>query len=175
MNAGPAAPLARFALQVAVELRLCRETDLAQLEWFGAFTHHRAIIREAFELQERGDALMLLAVVGGLPVGQAWLDLRPKLDAEAPTVWAVRVMPWFQGAGLGAKLLEELERLARGRGLAALEVGVETDNPAARRFYERLGWRLLRERREAYSYVTPEGQPVTHGLHEWVLGKRLGD
>lgn len=177
MNATAAPRLARAGaeggVEVAVELRLCRATDLARLEWFGAFTHHRAIIREAFALQGRGEALMLLALETGFPVGQAWLDFRPKPGAEAPTVWAVRVMPAFQGAGLGARLMRELERLARRRGVAALEVGVETDNAAARRFYERLGWRLLRERRHGYSYVTPAGQHRNHALHEWVLGKRL--
>lgn len=173
MNAGPLAPPDRFTAEIAVELRLAQAGDLPALEWFGAFAHHRAIIAEAFELQARGEALMLLALAAGFPVGQAWMDLRLKPDAQAPMLWAVRVLEPFRGAGLGERLVGAAERLAAVRGLTALEVGVETGNPRARDFYQRLGWRRLRERRESYSYVTPEGRPVTHGLHEWVLGKDL--
>jgi len=164
----------RFSITLDVTLRLCCEDDLAALEWFGAFAHHRQILREAFELQEAGQALMLLALAHGFPIGQAWLDLRLKSGAEAPGVWALRVLDPFRGQGLGQRLIAGLEALARARGLAALEVGVETDNPAARRFFERLGWRLVRRRKDSYGYVTPDGRAVTHALDEWVLAKPLG-
>jgi GNAT superfamily N-acetyltransferase len=164
---------ARFTLPIEVEIRACEAGDLDKLEWFGAFTHHRQVIREAFALQQAGEVVMLVAVTGGFPVGQAWLVLRLKPGAQAPAVWAVRVIEPLQGAGLGARLMAALEAAARERGVNALELGVETGNPAARRFYERLGWRLVRERRDSYGYVTPDGRAVTHALHEWVLAKRL--
>jgi GNAT superfamily N-acetyltransferase len=162
-----------FEVRLPVAIRRCRETDLPMLEWFGAFAHHRAIIREAFELQEKGEAVMLVAVTRGFPVGQAWLDLRARPGAEGPMVWAVRVIEPLQGLGVGRRLMAMLERSAAALGHSRLELGVEKANGAARAFYEREGWRVARERREAYSYVTPEGQEVTHGLDEWVMVKRL--
>jgi len=162
-----------FTATIAGVIRPCTAEDLAKLEWFGAFTHHRAIIRDAFAMQGRGEAVMLVAEVGGFPVGQAWLDLRPRHGSDAPLVWAVRVMAPFRGLGIGARLMAAIEAAALARGHARLELGVETDNPGARAFYERLGWRLADARRESYGYVTPEGQAVTHALDEWVLVKDL--
>jgi GNAT superfamily N-acetyltransferase len=164
---------APFTARLEGVVRPCTAEDLEKLEWFGAFTHHRAIIRDAFEMQGRGEAVMLVAEVGGFPVGQAWLDLRPRAGSEAPLVWAVRVMAPLRGLGLGARLMAGLESVARARGHRGLELGVETDNPAARAFYERLGWRVTGERQESYGYVTPDGQAVTHALREWVMVKAL--
>jgi ribosomal protein S18 acetylase RimI-like enzyme len=160
----------RFVLDVPVTLRACRRADLEKLEWFGAFTHHRALIREAFELQSRGEAVLLLAIVGGFPVGQAWLHLTRR---PAPTIWAVRVLEPFQGAGLGARLLQALEDEAAARGCERLELAVEQSNERARAFYERLGWRVTGERAESYGYTLPDGRPVRHELCEWVMEKRL--
>ena len=163
----------RFRIQREVTIRLCEAKDLPKLEWFGAFSHHRDIIREAFELQGAGQAVMLVAEVGGFPVGQAWLDLRPRAGSGLPMVWAVRVMEPFKGAGIGARLMAALERAAGARGFRRLELGVEKDNPGARTFYERLGWTVTGERQESYSYVTPDGQGATHALDEWVMEKEI--
>jgi GNAT superfamily N-acetyltransferase len=165
--------LSRPAAPFEAELRLCRPDDLPALEWDGVFAHHRAIFAEAFARQGRGEVLMLLALVDGRPVGQAWLDLRPKPDSAVPSVWAVRVREQARGQGLGARLMAEVERLAAGVGACGLELAVETANGPARAFYERLGWRIRRRRQETYSYVTPEGRTVTHALDEWVMGKAL--
>jgi GNAT superfamily N-acetyltransferase len=160
----------QFDLTLPATIRACCEADLPKLEWFGAFHHHRAIIREAFELQGRGEAVMLVAEAGGFPIGQAWLQLR---HGCVPMVWAVRVLEPFQGRGVGARLMAALEDAAALLGHRDLELCVEQDNPKARAFYERLGWRLAGERRETYDYITPEGLSVTHDLREWVMTKQL--
>ena len=156
-----------------VALRLCRQEDLLALEWSGAFSHHREIIGEAFALQAAGEAWMLVAEHRGVPIGQAWLDLRPQGGALGPMVWAVRVIAAYQGRGVGTRLIRRLEDMAADAGHAWLELGVEMDNPAARAFYERLGWRVAGERRDTYSYVTPEGRAVVHHLSEWRMVRRL--
>jgi myo-inositol-1-phosphate synthase len=163
----------RFVLALPVTIRACREADLPQLEWFGAFTHHRTIIREAFELQRLGEVVMLVAEAGGFPIAQAWLDLRPRLETSFPMVWAVRVLEPFQGAGVGTRLMAALEEEAAALGFHGLELGVEQDNGRARAFYERLGWRVTGERRETYGYATPDGEGVSHELCEWVMAKPL--
>jgi GNAT superfamily N-acetyltransferase len=154
-------------------IRLCREADLSPLEWFGAFTHHRQLIREAFALQQSGDVVMLVAEVDGFAVGQAWLDLRPAARGLGPKVWAMRVLESLRGRGIGAQLLAALEEIAREGGYACLEVGVEKNNPAARQFYERHGWRVLGHRLDSYSYVPPSGTRAVVPLDEWVLLKEL--
>lgn len=163
----------RFTALVEVTVRPCTAADLPNLEWFGAFTHHRAIIAEAFALQTAGQVLMLVADVRGFPVGQIWLDLRPREISDLPMAWALRVMEPFRGLGIGARLMAAVEAAAADCGYDRIELGVEKDNPGARALYERLGWGVTGERRESYSYLTPEGLAATHLLDEWVMQKTL--
>lgn len=156
-----------------VAIRPCREDDLPALEWLGAFSHHRQIIRQAFELQLEDEVIMLVAEVGGDLIGQAWVDFRPRLGAHGPRVWAVRVLDDRQGAGVGRKLMQAAETLARARGCTCLELGVEKDNLPAQAFYARLGWRVVGELHETYDYETPDGEVAAQALDEWVLVKEL--
>jgi GNAT superfamily N-acetyltransferase len=158
-----------------IAFRFCREEDLPLLEWFGAFTDHRAIIRGAFALQQRGQALMLVADANGFPVGQAWVDLRPRASSRGPLVWAVRVLDPFQGLGIGRQLMTVVEDVLQQDGYACIELGVEKGNPGARQFYEKLGWRVVGDKHVSYSYVTPLGASVTVRTDEWVLAKELSE
>lgn len=154
-----------------VQIRVAEEADLPKLEWSGAFTHHRAIIQEAFALQQRGEVLMLVADLDGFPVGQAWMDFRPEPGRVVPKVWAMRVLPECRGSGIGSRLMRELERCAWRKGCSELQLYVEKDNMEARRFYERLGWRITGERADNYSYLTPAGVREFVPLDLWVFVK----
>lgn len=50
--------------------------------------------------------------------------------------------PGHRGRGLGRESLEGLERFARDQGLRSLELQVESHNPAAQHFYQKLGFRV---------------------------------
>jgi ribosomal protein S18 acetylase RimI-like enzyme len=169
---GPA-PYLRFASTVEVVIRDAREADLAALEWFGAFTPHRQIIAEAFASHERGEGRVLVAEVGGFPAGQAWIDFRGGTSPAAALIWALRVLEPLQGLGVAQALLDIAERLIAERGFALAEIGVEKDNEAAFALYERLGYRVLTERQDAYVYTPPGGAPVTAVADQWILAKRL--
>ncbi|HEU4812189.1 MAG TPA: GNAT family N-acetyltransferase [Nocardioides sp.] len=61
---------------------------------------------------------------------------------RAPDHWelaGIQLLPAHQGRGLGTHLIDQFLGDARAAGLPA-QVRVETDNPAARRLYERLGF-----------------------------------
>jgi ribosomal protein S18 acetylase RimI-like enzyme len=156
-----------------VRIRRCREADLPLLEWFGAFTHHRQIIRDAYRLQKQHDVVMLVADCEHFPVGQVWLDLRQRRGHVAPSVWALRVYEPVQRRGVGTLLMQALERVARERGKPLLELSVEKHNDPARRLYERLGWRLIGQRAGNYAYHTPAGLREVVSLDEWVFVKQL--
>jgi ribosomal protein S18 acetylase RimI-like enzyme len=69
--------------------------------------------------------------------------------------------------------MSSAETVIRERGLRIAEVGVEKDNPDARRLYERLGYTLQSELREQYSYTTPDGVHASHLVDQWILHKQL--
>jgi ribosomal protein S18 acetylase RimI-like enzyme len=163
----------RFALSLEGEVRVCAEADLEALEWHGMFTPHRALIRDAFARQQRGEVVMLVADIGGFPAGQVWIDLDRRADAGVGYLWALRVLPVLYGKGVGTRLVAAAEGVLRDRGFDLAEIGVETENTGARRLYERLGYRVVREEHGSYEYDTPDGEHFLVPMDEWILQKPL--
>jgi ribosomal protein S18 acetylase RimI-like enzyme len=90
----------------------------------------------------RGDALVLIARLGGKPVGLAvcfssysTFRGRPVLNLHD-----LAVMPEQRGAGVGRKLLEAVEDAARARRCCKVTLEVREDNARARAIYERSGF-----------------------------------
>lgn len=163
----------RLQIPLSIEIRECTRDDLRELEWYGMFWEHRRIIREAFRRQLRGDNLMLVADCGPSIVGQVWIDLRKREAAGAGMLWALRVIPWLHRAGIGSRLVFAAERRLRELGFRYAEIGVELDNPAAKRLYHRLGYRVAGEIVESEAYVTPQGRRRRMRVHETLMRKRL--
>ena len=86
----------------------------------------------------------LTAFVGEVAVGMAWA----KVDAGEPSrvnLFQVWVAPEARGQGVAAALLDAALDWARGRGARAMQLGVVCGNDAARRLYERAGFRDIGE------------------------------
>lgn len=164
---------AHMPAHTPVTIRRARAEDLPALEWHGLYTPMRAVIRSAFRAQERGDGAMLLADADGFPAGQAWIDFARKAHLGLATLWAVRVFPAFQRAGLGTLLMHAAERAVLTRGVGAAELGVDRDNAGVLRFYGALGYVRVGTERGTFSYRTPEGRTVEVSVDQWLLRKRL--
>lgn len=81
------------------------------------------------------------------PVGAAWLRLFDPAEpgygfvsASVPEL-SMAVVPGWRGRGLGGALLDAVVVAARARRLAAVSLSVAADNHAARRLYDRAGFR----------------------------------
>jgi ribosomal protein S18 acetylase RimI-like enzyme len=164
-----AAPSHAFTVCLDVVIRPCREEDLPALEWFGLFAPHRPLIRRTFEQQARGEAVMLVAEANGEPSGQLWVDLERRKLERVGVVWAVRVLPCLQGLGIGTRLLDAAEALLLDLGFAWCELSVETDNPAGRAYYQRLGYRL----KNTTLAIDPPELSQPNPRLQWVLAKKL--
>ncbi|HEU4649160.1 MAG TPA: GNAT family N-acetyltransferase [Gemmatimonadales bacterium] len=163
-----------YIVPLAVTIRRCTEQDLPDLEWYGLFTPHREIIRAAYDAQCRGDGLMLVAEVNGFPAGQVWIDLARYRAQRIGVLWAVRVYPFLCSLGIGRELVVAAEQWLHAHGYVGAELGVEPDNPDARRLYERLGYVVCRRARAAFSYTPPRGDaPITVEFDELIMRKRL--
>lgn len=68
--------------------------------------------------------------------------VRPAGVAGAPYIVSIAVAPEFRGLGVGAALLDHVERTYRGRS-NHLFLCVSSFNPRARRFYERHGFEAV--------------------------------
>jgi ribosomal protein S18 acetylase RimI-like enzyme len=164
-------PLSTVDLHAQVRIRRCREEDLPALEWFGQFTDHRELIREAFERQQRGEVSMLVAELQGFPVGQIWVDFTRKAADSVGVLWAYRILDPVQGLGVGRALLRAAEAEIAGAGLPCAEIAARYDNVAARDLYERRGYSLIGHEQETWSYQRPDGATVTETSEHWLLRK----
>lgn len=88
-----------------------------------------------------GDVVAIL--IGDPAAGVGLLTLRPNVWYAGPVglVDELYVVPNRRGRGLGSALLRAAEQVVRERGGEALEINVDGDDAAARRFYERHGYR----------------------------------
>ncbi len=167
------AEVTSFAVSLPIRLRSCRADDLPALEWFGTFTHHRELIQKAFARQEKGEVLMLLAIAGGAPIGQVWLDLTRSRDPRAGWIWALRVFPWLCHRGIGSRLLDAGEAALARVGCTRAELSVERRNIAARRLYERRGYQRIRTLRGEHACTTPWGAFERYVTEEVLMRKLL--
>ena len=87
----------------------------------------------------RDDTTYLIAWDCSTPVGHvhiAW----DETDLGVPELQDFFVAPAYRGRGIGTVLTGTAEKLIRARGHETASLSVSTDNSAARRLYERLGY-----------------------------------
>lgn len=78
--------------------------------------------------------------------GFAFLKMRDYLPSRRPSAeLGIVVSDPFQGRGLGSRLVEEVLRLARGRGVREVVLSVLSDNVRAIRLYRKFGFEFVGE------------------------------
>ena len=98
---------------------------------------------------QQGD-LGVVAEQNGQITGAAWTRIIPAygyIDKETPEL-AISVLPEFRGYGIGTKLMKRLFEVLRTSGYKQTSLSVQKDNPAVR-FYQRLGYKIARERMDS--------------------------
>jgi ribosomal protein S18 acetylase RimI-like enzyme len=104
------------------------------------------------DLLTKSDTVLLLAEDdAGSPVGYGLAHVLAREDTWVHDTWvtgprigeieSLGVLPAHRGAGIGTALLDRLEAALAGQGVVDLVLGVLPGNDAARRLYERRGWR----------------------------------
>jgi ribosomal protein S18 acetylase RimI-like enzyme len=160
-----------LAIQLAVRVRTAARGDLAALEWFGHQRHVLPHIGEILDRRERGAAELLVAEANGFPVGRIGIDFTRR-EGKA-LLWSFAVIPNLQGLGIWTALIRAAEAVAAERGLTTVEIDVGKDNPRAQALYERLGYEVVGEEQDTWSYVDDAGKEVVVVDDDWVLRKLL--
>jgi ribosomal protein S18 acetylase RimI-like enzyme len=93
-------------------------------------------------LAQESQALVLLALRGGRPVGVAVCFRGFSTFAARPllNIHDLAVLPAVRGMGVGSALLSAAEARARALGCCKLTLEVRADNVRARALYERVGF-----------------------------------
>jgi ribosomal protein S18 acetylase RimI-like enzyme len=166
------------AERIDVRIRQATAEDVALLEWKGLFWQYRGIFEHTFAEQAAGRRLMLVATHNGYPVGRLFVQLSPgvPLYSDGSTrayLYSLRVIDRFQRQGVGSRLIAAAEDMLRAREYRWATIAAATDNPRARRLYERLGYTYFHDEPGCWSYTDPDD--VTHAVVEpcWVFQKAL--
>jgi len=75
------------------------------------------------------DGVCVLDMLDGYPVAATWF------------LGLIFLAPGYRDGGIGTRVLEAIAAHARAHGSTVLRLGVVVENTAARRFYDRLGFR----------------------------------
>lgn len=162
-----------------VLFRQALENDLPALEWDGKFSHFRHLYREIFKSTIKGETIMWLAdlnnvgIIGQLFV-QLWSDKPELADGRTRAYFfAIRVRDPYQNQGIGSKLLDIAEKDILARGFSWGMLNVNKDNGTARRFYEKLGYKIVGSEPGRWSYIDQNGK--FHEVNEpsWRMEKQL--
>jgi ribosomal protein S18 acetylase RimI-like enzyme len=148
-----------------------RADDLAGLAWSGNPAHLRNV---AAALQRAGQGLEDYLVVRA-PSGEPVAKMRVEYASEAGTgVFSqLAVMDGLHRVGIATMLIGIGEQRVRSRGLGFAALGVEDDNPLARRLYERLGYRAAGRQQASWDVEDDVGVIRPHETTLTILRKRL--
>jgi len=165
-------------VEMTVALRLATYSDLPKLEWYGQYTHFRALFRRTYQDQLQHQRLILVAECNNFPIGQLFIQLnhseqRVSDGRKRAYFYSLRVMDMFQGQGIGTSLIHEAEVLTGDHGFSWATIAAAKDNIRARRLYERLGYHVFGEDEGKWNYLDHENR--MRYVHEpcWVLEKRI--
>jgi ribosomal protein S18 acetylase RimI-like enzyme len=162
-----------------VLIRLANKDDLADLEWEGEYKHFRQLYADTYMMVEQGRALIWIAENNGTGlVGQCFVSLRrdhPDLtDGEKRAyIYGFRVKPRFRNQGIGTRIMLMVEDDLSKRGFPQATLNVGKDNYSARRFYERLGYRVIGSDSGHWSYIDDRGRRVDMHEPAWRMVKDL--
>jgi ribosomal protein S18 acetylase RimI-like enzyme len=148
-----------------------RADEVAGLAWSGSPAHLRSV---AAALERAAQGLEDYLVVR-VPAGQPVAKMRVDYTSEDGTgVFSqLATMGPLQGLGIATMLIGAGELRVRARGLAFAALGVEDDNPRARRLYQRLGYQATRRQHASWEYEDEDGVLRMYETTLTILRKRL--
>lgn len=139
----PEAPPAKPSAAARLEIRPARTGDLDALLGLenALFTTDR-LSRRSFRhfISGRKD-ILLVAALGGVPCGYVLVLLRG--GTALARLYSIAVDPKVQGRGIATALISACEEAASKRGAMVVRLEVRTDNAAALKLYEKLGYRVF--------------------------------
>ena len=124
--------------------------DMPQLIWSADLEEFRELTQSKFT-KDPDTKIYLVAVIDNEIVGQIVADFGATY--KLPCLYALRVKDKFQNQGIGTKLIIAVEEKLKEKGFKKLYIEVEIHNDSAKKLYERLGYTVVRQRLDSFTYT----------------------
>lgn len=160
-----------------VVYRHVTRADLPALEWDGEYSHFRRLYAQAFERARAARAVLWLADLQDEEIiGQLFVQLnsqRPELanGENRAYIYSFRVRSAYRGLGVGTGLLQVAEADLEARGFCQITLNVARENGAARRLYERHGYRVVAPEPGHWHYIDHRGRLREVNEPSWRMEK----
>ena len=148
-----------------------RADELAGLDWSGNPAHLRSVAAALHRAARGLEDYLVVRAPGGQPIAKMRVDYTSEAGTGAFSQLAV--LGPLQGLGIATMLIGAGEQRVRARGLTFAGLGVEDDNPRARRLYERLGYQASGRQHASWEYEDDDGVLRLYETTLTILRKRL--
>jgi ribosomal protein S18 acetylase RimI-like enzyme len=162
-----------------VVIREAFESDLPALEWDGEYVHFRNLYRQIYENTLAGTALIWIAELAnaGL-IGQLFVQLtshRQELadGLQRGYIYGFRIKPDYRSSGLGALMLEFVEKDLQKRNYRWITLNVGQDNREALKFYQRYGYHIIGTEPGRWTYIDHLGAKREVNEPAWRMEKSI--
>jgi ribosomal protein S18 acetylase RimI-like enzyme len=162
-----------------VQFRQVQKSDLPSLEWGGEYIHYRRLYASSFNSANQGRSVLWIAELPGTGlIGQLFVQLhssRPELADGLTTayIYGFRIKPPYRQIGIGTRMITHAENDLLKRRYEYVTLNVAQDNLAARRLYERLGYKVVAEEPGIWSYQDHQGFIRHVNEPSWRMQKEL--
>ena len=145
-------------LSVPLVCRTATPTDIERLTWLdGPSLQH---VTTDFARAQLGEVSYLIGAIGDMPVAKLCIDYVRRSHESAAYLWTFAVMPQLRRLGIGKIMMRVAEQLVVDGGFNFMELAVNNDNPDAKRLYERLGYEVVGDHLDEWSYIDTDGNSV---------------
>lgn len=148
-----------------------RADEVAELAWSGSPAHLRSVAAALQRAAQGLEDYLVVRAPDGEPVAKMRIDYTSQADTGVFSQLAA--MGPLQGLGIATMLIGAGEQRVRARGLAFAALGVEDNNPRARRLYRRLGYRAAGRQHASWETEDDTGVLRVYETTLTILRKRL--
>lgn len=147
---------------MSITIRSATLDDVHQMH-FAAAPDYQPVRPEAFVEHLAKHAALVAFDCLGRVLGQVFYAVTGEGDEYSVYFYLLHVAPELRGQGIGSRLIDAIEEIARELGCRAVTLGVDIGNPAARALYERRGYAVF-DRWTTLTYVTDPPLQITEDL-----------
>ena len=148
-----------------------RADEVAELGWSGGPAHLRSVAAALQRAAQGLEDYLVVRAPGGEPVAKMRIDYAS--EACTGVFSQLATMGPLQGLGIATMLIGAGEQRVRARGLGFLALGVEDNNPRARRLYQRLGYQPAGRQQASWETEDDTGALQVYETTLTILRKRL--